>query len=79
MTNPVPEFFIAGVQKAGTTTVAGLLSLAGGLSQRADAESTLLLSGDAIEPVALDPVFRRIRVLARWFPPIEADSQESGR
>lgn len=38
--------------------------------------------GDArlvLEPVALDPVFRRIRVLARWFPPIEADSQASGR
>ena len=32
-----------------------------------------------LEPVALDPVFRRIRVLARWSPPIEADSQESGR
>ena len=38
--------------------------------------------GDArlvLEPVALDPVFRRIRVLARWFPPIEADSGEPGR
>ena len=33
----------------------------------------------ALEPVALDPVFRRIRVQARWFPPAEEALEAPGR
>lgn len=32
-----------------------------------------------LEPVALDPVFRRIRVQARWFPPADGPAEEAGR
>jgi len=32
-----------------------------------------------LEPVALDPVFRRIRVQARWFPPDEDALEGAGR